>query len=80
MIKPEKEEVVSPPTKSTLYCLQAALIPSYNSSNASNGKRFETANDTVICSAFPFMAQMSDTFTATALKPKCFKGMYIKLK
>ena len=63
-----------------MYFSQANLIPIYNSSNASTGKRLETAIETVICSVTPFIAQISETLTAIALYPKCFKGIYIKLK
>ena len=74
MRSPVVELVVSPPTKSTLYCLQAKWIPAYNSSTASTGKRLDKARETVICVGWAFMAYTSERLTATALYPKCFSG------
>ena len=67
MINPFCDEVVSPPITSTLYSRAACVIPANNSSNASKGKRFDTATETVICVGLAFMAQMSETLTTTAL-------------
>ena len=64
---PEEDEVVSPPTKSTLKSSHAARMPLYNASTASSEKRLLIPSPMVICSGFPFMAAMSDTFTDTAL-------------
>ena len=77
---PEVEEVVSPPTKSTLYFSQASFIPKYNSSIASRLNLFEIAMLTVACFGIPFIAHISEIFTVIALYPKCFNGVYAKSK
>ena len=78
--KPEVEDVVSPPTKSMLYLSHASLTPKYNSSSASTENLLLTAIEKVTCLGLPFMAQISDIFTAIDLYPKCFKGTYAKSK
>ena len=64
---PDVEDVVSPPTKSTLYFSQASFIPLYSSSKASTLNLLETAILTVTCLGIPFIAHISEIFTVIAL-------------
>ena len=66
-VNPEGEDVVSPPTRSTLYTSHANRIPAINSSTASTENRLLNPRPITTWVGVAFIAQTSLRFTTTAL-------------